>query len=325
MESAIAPQLPPMAVLAKKMSGIMGKLQRIGKNGTNKDQGWQFSTVDDITDAIRALMSEFGIALFSRMVKSNEVKEGKITRATVDMEFELVCTDTGYSKVMTWTGSADDHSDKALNKAAVYAEKFWLKSTFLVSSGKDPDAGSPGQSRRDQRPQQPQRPPQQAARQVDPNTGEVLNQAPAPVVDAPAVKMASCLKTSRECQQQFRALCDELGVASDAPYINALGLKERYSEYPGTFDALCSEMRKIHADIQAQEANSAPSLVDQAAATISPAQAAASLGSGGERRIGNPAAPATSNGGSGATTGATSASPSSDNPPVAAGYVQPPF
>lgn len=179
-------ELPPMAQLARKMANIMGQLKRLRQGGQNS-QGWTFTSIDDITDAIRALMAEHGIALFSKMLTASEVKDGKVTRATVNMEFELVCADTGISKVMQWTGSAEDHSDKAMNKAAVYAEKFWLKSTFLVSTGKDPDATSPRLDKRNEQPrQQPQRPPEQSkptanGRHVDMQTGEVLN-PPAPAV-----------------------------------------------------------------------------------------------------------------------------------------------
>lgn len=165
-DNALIPDVPPMAQLARKMANIMGQLKRLRQGGQNS-QGWTFTSIDDITDAIRALMAEHGIALFSKMLKATEVKDGKVTRATVDMEFELVCADTGVSKVMSWTGSAEDHSDKAMNKAAVYAEKFWLKSTFLVSTGKDPDASSPRLDRRnEQQPRQqqrPQEPPKPAA------------------------------------------------------------------------------------------------------------------------------------------------------------------
>lgn len=174
-------ELPPMAQLARKMANIMGQLKRLRQGGQNQ-QGWTFTSIDDITDAIRALMAEHGIALFSKMLKATQVKDGKTTLATVDMEFELVCADTGAAKIMSWTGSAEDYSDKAINKAAVYAEKFWLKSTFLVSTGKDPDAKSPGLDRRNEQPrQQAQRP----AEPAKPAVVENRQPTPAPSVLKP--------------------------------------------------------------------------------------------------------------------------------------------
>lgn len=170
---------PPMAQLARKMANIMGQLQRLNQDSLHP-QGWTFTDINDITDAIRPLMAEHGVALFSKMLKSTQTKEGKTTLATVDMEFELVCADSGASKVMSWTSSAEDYSDKAVNKAAVFAEKSWLKSTFLVSTRKNAGATSPGANKRNEQPRQQQRqePPRQAQtngnHQVDRNTGEVL-------------------------------------------------------------------------------------------------------------------------------------------------------
>lgn len=142
---------PPEAMLAYKMAQAMGLLQRIDKNGENKDQHWKYATVDDIMDAVRSAMSMVGLALFARMTSHNEVKDGRVTTATVEIEFKVVCADTGAYEIMPWTGQASDYSDKALNKAATYAAKFWLKNTFLVSTGDEPDAESPGDERSGQR------------------------------------------------------------------------------------------------------------------------------------------------------------------------------
>lgn len=237
--------LPPMAVLARKMACVMGQLKRLNQNGQNT-QGWTFTSIDDITDAIRALMAEFGIALFSRMLRASEVKDGKTTRATVDMEFELVCADTGVSKVMSWTGSAEDYSDKALNKAAVYAEKFWLKSTFLVSTGKDPDKTSP----RIDKPQQ-QRAPEQRQQTVPQKPAP----EPAPVAIPP--KYAHECFEDATCRKEFTSFRKKLGITDDKPYLAALGEQwdmpalNRYSEYPGKMNELYSNMEAIHERLNA--------------------------------------------------------------------------
>ena len=157
-------QRSPDVLLAWKMVQVMGKIDRIKKAGQNKDQGWKFATIDDITDVIRAEMATVGLAVFPRMLESKvgpakTPKGSDVNRATVKMEFKLVCSDTGAFEVMTWDGTADDSSDKALTKAITYAKKTWLMASFMVSTGDDPDAESPGEetqksTRRDNKPRQ---------------------------------------------------------------------------------------------------------------------------------------------------------------------------
>jgi hypothetical protein len=67
---------------------------------------------------------------------------------------------------------------------------------------------------------------------------------PPPAAPA-APKSASCLSADPECKSRFTALLKELNITNDKPYLDEL-LIDRYSEYPGTFDELCSDMRGLH-------------------------------------------------------------------------------
>ena len=61
----------------------------------------------------------------------------------VEMQFELIDTETGFSEVSTFYGEGFDKGDKAMYKAYTGALKYYLANTFLVATGDDPEKESP--------------------------------------------------------------------------------------------------------------------------------------------------------------------------------------
>lgn len=62
----------------------------------------------------------------------------------VDLDFILCCGDTGATEAIHWTGSTQNPGDKAISAAVTVAEKYFLKATFIISTGDvadDPDSG----------------------------------------------------------------------------------------------------------------------------------------------------------------------------------------
>lgn len=129
--------------LAAKLAEVYLEVQRVPKTGKHP-QGWTFASEGDVADMIRRALGERGIILRAEIEQHEtealgETRNGaKITRHTVKMNFTL--TD-GESLILSpWYGQADDMSDKGLPKAITAARKTFLLSTFLISTGDEPDA-----------------------------------------------------------------------------------------------------------------------------------------------------------------------------------------
>jgi hypothetical protein len=124
------------AKLYQKIAKIMGKVERVPKNGYNSFHKYQYVTESDLIESVRKFMAEEGLVLFNS-VRDFEVK-GEI--ATVTLEFTLACTDTGESVTTVLVGQGQDKGDKAFYKAYAGGTKYFLMKTFLVPTGDDPEA-----------------------------------------------------------------------------------------------------------------------------------------------------------------------------------------
>lgn len=144
------------SALYAKMARVMGKLQRIPKSGFNKHFGYPFVTEADIADAVRIALSEVGIAFFTEIEEwtrtdgvrtktyNNRTEEKPYVMTRVKMRFTFACADTGQTIERHWWGEAEDDSDKGISKAVTLAQKYFLKTTFVISTGdptEDPDSG----------------------------------------------------------------------------------------------------------------------------------------------------------------------------------------
>lgn len=133
----------PARGLHAKLAEVYLAVQRVPKTGKHP-QGWSFATEGDIADMIRAELGARGIVCSPSILEHSEVVTGStksgatITRHTVKVSF--VVTDGDRYLESTWYGQADDMSDKGLPKAITAARKTFLLSTFLVSTGDEPDA-----------------------------------------------------------------------------------------------------------------------------------------------------------------------------------------
>lgn len=133
---APAPYNAEKALLAKKMVTILGSIGPVAKKGTNSHFNYKFVREEDLVARIRPLMVDAGV--FMLVEVTSERKEG--TNTTVEMNFELIDAETGYSFTGHGVGYGSDSGDKGASKAQTSCVKSWLMKTFLVSSGDDPEA-----------------------------------------------------------------------------------------------------------------------------------------------------------------------------------------
>jgi hypothetical protein len=130
--------------LAAKMAAIMGEVATMTKDGTNAAQKYNFTTAEQVKAALRPLLKKHKVALFANMldvVRETSINKNGTTVVTViaKMCFTLVCGDTGERMDCIWYGEANDYADKACNKAATAATKYFLTNTFLLSTT-DPES-----------------------------------------------------------------------------------------------------------------------------------------------------------------------------------------
>jgi hypothetical protein len=142
----------PVPGIFKKMAKVMEKISRVPKNGKNKFFNYDYVTEADLTDHIRPILAEEGIAFTSTVLEatktpvekegSKENKEGAIS--TVKMLFRLIDADDGSSIESVFLGEGSDKGDKGFYKAYTGCTKYFLMKTFLVATGDDPeDDGAP--------------------------------------------------------------------------------------------------------------------------------------------------------------------------------------
>jgi hypothetical protein len=125
--------------LAAKMAAIMGEVATMTKDGTNAAQKYNFTTAEQVKAALRPLLKKHKVALFANMLdvtRETSINKNGTTVVTViaKMCFTLVCGDTGERMDCIWYGEANDYADKAVNKSATAALKYFLTNTFLLST-----------------------------------------------------------------------------------------------------------------------------------------------------------------------------------------------
>jgi hypothetical protein len=153
---ALLAKLPPKeerpASLIGKLALITGLVGEVKKTGVNKFHGYTYARESDLVEAIRPLMAELGIWLWSSLIWTDNdqvvghqrVKIGdnaEVDSLTILMVgFSFYDADGNHTDTQVFPGYGDDTGDKGAYKALTGAEKYFLMKTFLVSTGDDPEA-----------------------------------------------------------------------------------------------------------------------------------------------------------------------------------------
>lgn len=148
------PTAKDRATLYRKIAAVTAAVSRIPKNGENTFHRYKYATESDITDGLRDLLKENGLAFLPPSVISWErdemVENGKLgPRTRVQVQFGLACCETGEVFTAAFWGEGQDTADKGFYKAYTGAVKYFLLKTFLIATGDDPE-------HQDQQPQQRQ-------------------------------------------------------------------------------------------------------------------------------------------------------------------------
>lgn len=117
----------------------------ITKSRKNAQQGYSFRGIDEIYNALSALLAEQSLCILpvftERIVTERESKAGGVLfGVTVKGEFSLVSSKDGSRTTVTTYGEAMDSADKATNKAMSAAYKYACLQAFCIPTEGDNDA-----------------------------------------------------------------------------------------------------------------------------------------------------------------------------------------
>jgi hypothetical protein len=139
----IAKEEKPKSLVAKLVE-VMGEVERIDKKGWNDNQKYPFVGESDVSKAVRPLLAERGVFLWSSVVAHETVPQFKTASGaqmwltTVDVEYQFIDAETGETlPKQNYPGQGDDTGDKGLPKAQSMSLKYFLLKAFLLSTGKD--------------------------------------------------------------------------------------------------------------------------------------------------------------------------------------------
>lgn len=133
----------PKASLYVKIAKVMSQVSRVKKNGYNAFHKYNYATESDLTESIRSILFEAGLAFFSSVIEQE--RDGEFTK--VKMEFTLADVETGEALTSSYWGEGQDKGDKGLYKAYTGATKYFLMKTFLIPTGDDPEGDTSADER----------------------------------------------------------------------------------------------------------------------------------------------------------------------------------
>jgi hypothetical protein len=131
-----------------KIAKAMAQVERVPKTGYNSFHKYAYATETDLTESIRPILTECGLAFFSSVLEQE--REGEFTKAK--MEFTVADTETGECIKSTYWGEGQDKGDKGLYKAYTGATKYFLMKTFLIPTGDDPESDESTDKRNSSKP-----------------------------------------------------------------------------------------------------------------------------------------------------------------------------
>lgn len=146
--------------LYQKLAKITGEIGVIAKDGNNQQQKYKYIEYETIAGKFRELFSKYNVVLIPSMVEQERTNittaRGASGVSTVcHFEFTVVNADKPDDRfVVKWQGEAADYGDKATNKAATAAVKYYLMRQFNISSkgDEDPDSQTPEVAQKQQKP-----------------------------------------------------------------------------------------------------------------------------------------------------------------------------
>jgi hypothetical protein len=125
--------------IRQKLQGIQSSL-KAPKGQTNKFGGYRYRSAEDILEALKPLLGEWGCSL---VIQDDMVEVGgrvyvKATANLIDNEAESVLSTSAFAREAEAKKGMDDA--QITGSASSYARKYALNGLFAIDDTKDPDA-----------------------------------------------------------------------------------------------------------------------------------------------------------------------------------------
>lgn len=134
--------------LAQKKNALRRDLAERGilkREGNNQFDRYKYFSEAQYKSLFTDLFASHDLELRSTVSDYSTIEgtEKQANGRIVQMEFELIDCETGFSETSKFYGEGFDKGDKAMYKAYTGAIKYYLANTFLVATGDDPEKDSP--------------------------------------------------------------------------------------------------------------------------------------------------------------------------------------
>lgn len=145
--------MTPTKILLTKLNLIMAELDYIQKDKVvriSDSRSYNYASEYAIKKALHPLFVEHKIIPKFEVISSEQIEirvkndkkdlvQNTVTR--VSMNCQLICCESGEIFEAKFQGNGDDQSDKGIYKAITGCIREFLKSTFLIPTGDDPEGG----------------------------------------------------------------------------------------------------------------------------------------------------------------------------------------
>ena len=131
----------------ESINAIMQEVPAIGKNQTNKQQGFKFRGIDAVMNTLQPLLSKHKVFVVPQVLEQTReerqtTKGGTLLYSILKIRYTFYAEDGTFVEAIT-TGEGMDSGDKASNKAMAIAMKYAMFQVFCIPTEDDPDAETP--------------------------------------------------------------------------------------------------------------------------------------------------------------------------------------
>lgn len=133
----------------ESITKIMEEIPAIGKDQTNKTQGFKYRGIDDVMNTLQPLLSKNKVFIVPQILEQTREerttnKGGNLIYSICKIKYIFYAEDGTYIEAVT-VGEGMDAGDKATNKAMAIAMKYALFQVFCIPTEemKDPDGETP--------------------------------------------------------------------------------------------------------------------------------------------------------------------------------------
>lgn len=133
----------------ESITKIMEEIPAIGKDQTNKTQGFKYRGIDDVMNTLQPLLSKNKVFIVPQILEQireerTTNKGGNLIYSICKIKYIFYAEDGTYIEAVT-VGEGMDSGDKATNKAMAIAMKYALFQVFCIPTEemKDPDGETP--------------------------------------------------------------------------------------------------------------------------------------------------------------------------------------